>query len=124
MVAILALRLIVSDRQEPALVLFDPGFRSQIKASERAARAEADRVSQIPGAVYCNNKVICRLAGKPFVVDDFKVEQMIATHVITKAEFDEMLKARKITTFDSRKLGRVDVETCLSRVLYRASCGK
>jgi hypothetical protein len=70
MVAILALRLIASDRQEPALVLFDPGFRSQLKADERSARAEAVRVWQVQGDVFCTNKVICRLAGKPFVVDD------------------------------------------------------
>jgi hypothetical protein len=62
MVAILALRLIASDRQEPALVLFDPGFRSQLKADERSARAEAVRVSQVQGDVFCTNKVICRLA--------------------------------------------------------------
>jgi hypothetical protein len=120
MVAILALRLIASDRQEPALILFDPGFRTQFEASEQAARAEANSVSQIPGDVYCNNKVICRLAGKPFVVDGFKVEQMIATHLVTKAELDEMLKARKITTFNSRKLGMVDVDTSLASALHRA----
>jgi hypothetical protein len=33
----------------------------------------------IPGDVFCTNKVVCRLANKRFVVDDFKTEQMIAT---------------------------------------------
>ena len=119
MVAILALRLIASDRQEPALVLFDPGFRSQLKADERSARAEAVRVWQVQGDVFCTNKVICRLAGKPFVVDDFKVEQMIATHAITKSQLDEMLTSRKIARVDSGAAGTATASPSLSRALAR-----
>jgi hypothetical protein len=124
MVSILAIRLIATDRHEPALVLFDPYFRSQLYASERSARADAARVAAMPGDVYCSNKVICRLAGKPFVVDDFKVEQMVATGTITKTQLDDILRSRKIVSFNSGISGTVAVNTSLSHSLMRASTEK
>jgi hypothetical protein len=118
MVAILAARLVATDRHEPALLFFFPDFRSQLPAGERSVRTEADRVEAIPGDVYCSNKVVCRLAGKPFVVDDFKVEQMVATGSVTKQQLDDMLKSRKIVTFDSGVTGMVD--TSVSRWMMHA----
>ena len=67
MVAILAGRLVATDRHEPALVLLDLDFRSRLYAAERSARANAGRVA----ACLCNDKIVCRLAGKPFFVNDF-----------------------------------------------------
>ena len=118
MAAILAARLVATDRHEPALLFFFPDFRSQLHAGERSVRAEADRVAAIPGDVYCSNKVVCRLAGKPFVVDDFKVEQMVATGSVTKPQLDDMLRLRKIVTFDSGVTGVVD--TSVSRWMTHA----
>jgi hypothetical protein len=100
-IAVLAIRLIASDRQEPIKVLFNPDFRSQLHAGERAVRTDADRVAAMPGNVYCTNKIVCRLAGKPFVVDDFKVEQMVATRAITQLQLDHVLASREILTFKS-----------------------
>jgi Dolichyl-phosphate-mannose-protein mannosyltransferase len=117
MVAILGLRLIASDRQEPVLVVFSPDFRSQLYAAERFTRADADRIAAMPGDVYCPNKVACRLAGKRFVVDDFKVEQMVATHAITKPQLDEIMETRNIATFAGHSPGAID--TSLSRWMAR-----
>lgn len=100
MVAILAIRLVASERHEPMRLLFDPHFRSELYALEGSVRADADRVAALPGDVYCSNKIVCRLAGKPFVVDDFKVEEMIATHATTQQELDRILTSRKIITFN------------------------
>lgn len=124
MVAILAIRLIATDRQEPALLLFYPEFRSRLYASERSVRAEANRVAAIPGDVYCSNKVVCRLAGKPFVVDDFKVEQMVATGAVTKQQLAEIMNSRNIVTFKNDVAGRGIVNTSLSQALTQLGAGK
>ena len=124
MVAILAIRLVATDRHEPALILLDPEFRSQLYAGERSVRAEAVRVETIPGDVYCSNKVVCRLAGKPFTVDDFKVEQMVATGAVTKLQLDTILKSRKIVSFNSDVLGRGLVDTSFSRSMMHADAEK
>ena len=101
MVAVLAVRLVASARQEPMRMLVDPHFRSGIYALERSVRADADRVADLPGDVYCTNKIVCRLAGKPFVADDFKVEQMTATRAIAQAQLDQILRSQKIITYRS-----------------------
>ena len=58
-------------------------------------------VTALPGEVYCDNKMICRFAGKPFAVDEFVLEQMIATGAATKQQVADMLKARGITSFST-----------------------
>ena len=67
-VAVLVLRLIATDRQEPLLVLMDPLFRNGFEAAEQSVREEAAQVAALDGSVYCSIKVVCRLAGKPFAV--------------------------------------------------------
>jgi TATA-box binding protein (TBP) (component of TFIID and TFIIIB) len=47
--------------------------------------------------VFCTNKVVCRLANKRFVVDDFKTEQMIATGQKTPNDVSAAIAERKIT---------------------------
>jgi hypothetical protein len=119
MVAIIAVRLIATDRQEPALILTDPHFRSQLYAGERSVRAEADRLASVPAGVFCTNKVVCRLAGKPFVVDDFKVEQMVATRAITKTQLDDLLKRLNIVSIKSDVLTTGSPDGSLSRSINR-----
>lgn len=99
MVIVLLLRLLVSDRHEPARVLFSPDFRAEFHRAGVVAHAEAARLAALPGPVYCDNKIICRMAGKPFVVDEFKLEQMVARGVATPASIDAMLQERGITRF-------------------------
>lgn len=119
MIAILAVRLVATDRHEPALILFDPDFRSQLYAGERSVRAEADRVAAVPGHVYCNNKIVCRLAGKPFVVDDFKVEQMVATKAVTSSQLDGLLDERQIVRFKSSPASGNMIDTSILRAWAR-----
>lgn len=119
MIGVLALRLVATDRQEPLLVLFDPDFRSRLYAGESLLRADVDRVAAIPGDVYCSNKIVCRLAGKPFVVDDFKVEQMVATGKITQARLDDLLKERQIVRFNSAPATRGTIDASIFRALTR-----
>lgn len=98
-VIVLLVRLLATDRQEPALVLFSPTFRAEFAASAVAAHADAARAAAVAGDLFCDNKTICWMAGKPFAVDEFKVEQMVATGMATPAQIDDLLRRRGITRY-------------------------
>ena len=51
------------------------------------------------GDVACEVKLVCRRAKKPFVVDEFKMEELVATGRATKAQVTDMLRVRQIGTF-------------------------
>src|SRR5262249_36630128 len=74
--AVLLVRLMASARMEFAYVLLSPDYRALAATHSAVARAEAARLAAIPHPVACwNNLVICRMAGKEFVLDYFKVSQ-------------------------------------------------
>ena len=118
-VTLLALRLIATDRQEPLLVLMDPQFKHSFEAGEQSVRKEAAQVASIDGNVYCDIKIVCRLAGKPFAVDDFKVREMLATKRLDRSELDELLALRRITTFKNEPIGMGAVDTSLAHAIQR-----
>jgi hypothetical protein len=99
MAATLMLRLFATDRHEPLLVMLDSDFKRQFVAAEQAVYRESKQIAAIKGNVYCTVKVVCRAAGKPFAVDDFTVEQLVATRLISQSDLDELLRLRHITTF-------------------------
>jgi hypothetical protein len=103
-VLILALRLVATLRIEPFLVLFDPVYRAEFYANAAAARADAQRVAAIPGPVACDYKIICRMAGKPFVYDDFRVDMLILSGAAHGLDAEGLVRAHGITYFhnDSR----------------------
>ena len=109
MIAVLLLRLVVSDRQETALLVLSSDFRSSLYTRQRNILTDAARVAAMPGDVACDIKTMCRLAKKPFVVDEFKVEELIATGKTTTAEVASMLRARQITPFAHTPLPNDDV---------------
>jgi hypothetical protein len=78
-VLVVAARLVATLRIEPALVLFDPEYRTEYYRNTAVVRADAARIAKIPGPVACDYKVVCRLAGKPFSYDDFRAEMLVAT---------------------------------------------
>jgi hypothetical protein len=100
-IVLLALRLLGSSRQESAEVLFSPAFRASFQATEQKRAEMAARVAAIPGPVFCRmDNLLCRQAGKAFVVDDFKTDQMIATGRFTESEIDTLIKELGITIFN------------------------
>jgi hypothetical protein len=120
LLVILVLRLVVSDRQGSALVLLSPQFRSSFQAGQQRVLDEAARVAAMPGDVFCSNKVVCRAAGKPFVVDEFKMEELVATGKATTADISALLKDRHIGVFISdRNTLANSADTSLSRWLNR-----
>lgn len=96
MIVALLLRLIIADRQETALLVLSPEFREALYVSERNVAAEARAVAEQPGDVACEVKLVCRLAGKPFVVDEFKTDELVATGKATPADIAGMLEERGI----------------------------
>jgi hypothetical protein len=99
LVAVLLIRLVVSDRQETALMILSSAFRSSVYAHQQAILEDSARVAALQGDVACEVKLVCRRAKKPFVVDEFKMEELVATGRATKAQAAEMLRARQIGTF-------------------------
>lgn len=107
-VALLALRLIASTRQESAEVLLNQSFRAGVYAAERRHIDMVNRVAQLHGSVFCRQaNLICRDAGKAFVVDDFKTDQMIAAGKLTPDQVDDLIRSRGITIFEAASTMRV-----------------
>lgn len=93
---VLIARLLLSTRLEFAAVLFSPQYRAMAAEHAAVARAEAARVAAIPGPVACSNLVICRAAGKPFVVDPFKADMMVATGTISAFQLYDTMRRQAI----------------------------
>lgn len=93
---ILVARLVFSARFEFAAVLFSPQYRAMAADHAAVARREARRVAAIPGPVACSNLVICRAAGKPFVLDHFKVDMMLATGTLAPVRFFAIMREQRI----------------------------
>jgi hypothetical protein len=97
----------------------DPQFKHSFEAGEQSVRKEAAQVASIDGNVYCDIKIVCRLAGKPFAVDDFKVGEMLATKRLDRSELDELLALRGVTTFKNEPIGMGAVDTSLAHAIQR-----
>jgi hypothetical protein len=97
----LVLRLFGSDRQETALMFLSEPFRAAVGADQRNLIGEVAQVAAMPGDVACTVKVVCRLAGKNFVFDEFKTEELVATRTATAGEVFAKLKGQHITPFIS-----------------------
>jgi hypothetical protein len=93
---ILIVRLLLSTRLEFAYVLFSPQYRAQAAEHAAVTRAEAARVAAIPGPVACQNLVVCRMAGKPFVYDHFWITQMVETGRMTWQQVEQLARRNAI----------------------------
>ncbi len=94
---VLIARLVATLRIEPALVLFDPGYRALYFQHAAVVREEATRIATIPGPVACDFKVVCRLAGKPFSYDDFRAEMLVATGALGGLDEQGLIRAHGLT---------------------------
>lgn len=103
-ILVLLLRLIASPRLEFAYVLFSPEYRAVAASNSAVARAEAARIASVSHPVGCDSLMICRMAGKAYVFDRFKVSQMIATGRYSSQEIMARLNTQHVTieTIDPR----------------------
>lgn len=93
---ILIVRLLISSRLEFAYVLFSPDYRANAADNAAVTRAEAARVAAIPGPVACQNLVVCRMAGKPFVYDQFWATQLVETGRMTWPQVEQLARRQAI----------------------------
>jgi hypothetical protein len=93
---ILIVRLLISSRLEFAYVLFSPQYRALAAEHAAITRAEGARVAAIPGPVACQNLVVCRMAGKPFVYDHFWVTQLVETGRMTWQQVEQLARRKAI----------------------------
>jgi hypothetical protein len=80
-------------------------------------RDDAARVAAIPGPVACDFKVVCRLAGKPFVFDDFRAEMLVATGASGGLDVEGLIRAHGQTHFPGDPRDGIEV-------LFRSMAGK
>ena len=95
-IGILIVRLLVSSRLEFAYVLFSPQYRALGTENAAITRAEAARVAAIPGPVACSNLLVCRMAGKPFVYDQFWATQLVETGRMTWQQIEQLARRQAI----------------------------
>jgi hypothetical protein len=98
---ILVIRLLISSRLEFAYVLFSPQYRALAAEHAAVTRAEAARVAAIPGPVACQNLVVCRMSGKPFVYDHFWVTQLVETGRMTWQQVEQLARRKAIVRDDT-----------------------
>ncbi len=104
---VLIVRLLISSRLEFAYVIFNPQYRALAAEHAAVARAEAARVAAMPGSVGCQNLVVCRMAGKPFVYDHFKVMMLFETKRLTPQQLMDITRREGITLDDTDPRARV-----------------
>jgi hypothetical protein len=95
-VFVLIIRLLLSLRVSPYLLLASSDFRQSLYNDALIATAESTRVAAIPGNVSCSIVTVCRAAGKPFKFDSFNVPQRVATGRLTQTEVDRLIRAQGI----------------------------
>jgi hypothetical protein len=115
-VLVLVVRLLATFRNEPFLILFDPTYRAEFYVNAQAARDDAARVAAIPGPVACTVKIVCRMAGKPYVWDDFRTDMMIYSGAAKGLDAPGLIRRRGYTYYENDP--RADVRT-----LHRAIVG-
>ena len=98
---ILIARLLISSRLEFAYVLASPQYRALAAENAAITRAEAARVAAIPGPVACQNLVVCRMAGKPFVYDHFWITQLVETGRMTWHQVEQLARRKAIVRDDT-----------------------
>jgi hypothetical protein len=97
LLAIVAVRLLLTTNMEPFALALSPQFRAAVAAHAAVAQAEAKRVAALPDQkVYCSLGMICRMAGKPYVVDGFKQQTFIWMGLFSDADFAERLRREGI----------------------------
>jgi len=104
---ILIARLLISSRLEFAYVLFSPQYRAEAAEHAAIARSEAARVAALPGPIGCSNLVVCRMAGKPFVFDHFKVQMMLETGILTPARLEAITRDKGIVLDNTDERAKV-----------------
>jgi hypothetical protein len=94
--AVLVTRLLASTRMEAYLLPISAEYRSLFPAGAAVMKQEVARIRAVPGPVACTIAAVCRLAGKPFVLDRFAMAQRIKAGRWTAGELEARVHAAGI----------------------------
>ena len=91
-VFVLVLRLAATSHAEPFLLLTDAAYRAEFPANADVTRAAAARIATLPGRIACGNKLVCRMAGKPFLFDDFRADMILQTEAPPRTTTADLIR--------------------------------
>ena len=100
--AVLLARLLTAPEAGPWRWLTNPTYRAEVIAKAEIADLEIERVRRLPGTLVCSMQNICYLAGRPFVFNDFTVEQRLLTGRAQKEDIDKKARSLRFEAIDPR----------------------
>lgn len=105
-VAVLILRLLLSGRTAPYLLIASPEFRADLVQRADVVASETARVAAMPGPVACSVVTVCRWAGKPFLYDRFALHDRIVTGHLSEDEVERRRRALgiRLVEIDARTI--------------------
>lgn len=92
----IALRLLFGEKYDAFHVVYSPEWRQNLRVAEATTITEADRVSRIPGPVFCDSTLVCYLARKPFVVDPINVKLRMAAGALPADSLDRLYRSGQL----------------------------
>ncbi len=102
LLCVLIVRLLVSQRMAPYLLLLSPDFRAGLQNRVAVMTSETARIAAIPAPVVCDVMLVCRFAGKPFVVDPFLAAANLRSGRISQGDFSRRTANVRFEQVDSR----------------------
>jgi hypothetical protein len=93
----IVLRLLFGERYDSFHAVYSSEWRQSLRVAEATTILEADRVSQIPGPIFCDSTLVCYLARKPFVVDPINVELRMATGALPADTLSHLYRSGHLT---------------------------
>jgi hypothetical protein len=101
LLAAIVVQLLVPTDLEPLAWILNPQYRATVAAHAEVAKAEAKRVAALPeDKVSCLVPLVCRMAGKSYVVDGFKEQMWVWRGLSSEAELKEKLRRAGIRQED------------------------
>jgi hypothetical protein len=101
LLAAVAVQLLVPTDLEPLAWILNPQYRATVTSHAEVAKAEAKRVAALPeDKVTCSVPLVCRMAGKSYVVDNFKEQMWVWRGLSSEAELKEKLRRAGIRQED------------------------
>jgi hypothetical protein len=84
-------------------LFFDPSFREEVSTREKAMADSVARVRSTTGDVF-SSIYVCYRSGKPFVVDDFGVEERVKAGLLPKDAINQRVLRGTLTVVGTDKL--------------------
>ncbi len=103
-VAAVIVRLLAHDSVTAYAAISSAPYRALYQDASAIMRNEIERVRAMPGAVACSYNTVCRSAGKPFVIEQFLVQQRMKTGQLDAQSLSQAVRDRgiRVVAIDDR----------------------